>query len=252
MNIFDYLLNLSFHNFTNMIEWTRDLLTWMKGKIMPFAIIELDENICPKYLDKESDVFAKHLNKAFRPRNENLRAVMSKSYNSKPPIPYKITSCEGDYFIPSHNPYDFTAEAVKAKAVDYSRIIDEVNLRTERDLILYKNVVKKNAEPGSKEALRLMVQMRMVEFKGDEERFIGDDGEVRDNLFFWNFAQHFSNREELYLDGEVFSMSYSDTGDVFKNKIAWGKILYNAIIDLSTRSDKTWFVSFVIHDEDEI
>jgi len=158
----------------------------------------------------------------------------------------------GIILSPSHNPYDFTAEAVKAKAVDYSRIIDEVNLRTERDLALYNNVVKKNAEPGSEAALRLMIQMRMVEFRGDNKRFAGDEGEVRDNLFFWNFAQHFNNKEELYMNGEIFSMSYSGTGEVFQNKIAWGKILYNAIIDLSTRSDKTWFVSFGTYDEGDI
>jgi len=67
---------------------------------MPFAIIELDENICPKYLDKESKTITKFLNKLVRREDDTIRAVMSKLYNSKAAIPYKITSCEGDYFIP--------------------------------------------------------------------------------------------------------------------------------------------------------
>jgi len=109
-------------------------------------------------------------------------------------LPYKINSEEGTYYEPNFSdPYSFTALAIKGISLDLDRLYKEFETIAERDYAMFKNLIEPYVEAGSKEESQLMIRRRLVQFRGDEERYRGTVQEAQENLFYWHLAQKFEN-----------------------------------------------------------
>lgn len=209
---------------------------------MPLAIIKLPKGFSPNYFDKDDSIINEALSSYIDDSEIVSTSVSGMAWRGQDsPILYKFDAEKGTYFYPAHNAYSFSAFAVKAHSVDVYTIIQNVEELVEKDKALFNNIVQQFSNPNDQ--MKVLINLRMVEFKGEECRFKGTESEVNDKLFFWNFANYFET-DSFYVGKDNYSISYG-SDSMLDEKVKFGRVLFENIVKLRQSDSKNdWVVFF--------
>lgn len=205
---------------------------------MPLALVEMPDSFKPTHLERGKEILPE-IKKVMGEENgyPDMDSLFHRNFN--PELPYKLHSEEGKYVCPSSDCRSFTACGVEKESLDLTRILDEVSIKARREYELYDKIIRPLPESYK---MPTLIQLRLAEFRGDEKRFEGDEAEVRDNLFYWNFASYFGRRETLYTPEGTLESELPNGGADYK--INWGKTLYEKVTNISLTPPNTWLFVF--------